>query len=126
MGMRRFRYLLVFLVAIFTVNSIAAAARACTFSQVRAEHTAIQLRDAGGDELNCSESDFATGCVTHCAQDARSGEQKAPADLPLPAFAPPSTVVYFSSRPAPIPLPVASSQLIVGPSLTILFGHLRI
>lgn len=124
MRIQRTRSLLVFFLALFMLNSVAAAARACTLSAVRHQHTSIQLQQDEVDR-SCPEA-AATLCVTHCVQEAKSGEQKVPADSPPAPMAPLLTFVYEAFRPEPTCLLVASSLLIVGPPLTILFGHLRI
>ncbi|UCG95954.1 MAG: hypothetical protein JSW31_09930 [Burkholderiales bacterium] len=123
MRLKRIRWLIVFIVAMFTVNGVAAAARACTLSQVRHEHSTLQWQQAKVD-ATCPEA-AATPCVSHCVQEAKSGEQKAPVDSPPAVIAPPLALTQATFPPVQSPLHVASSDLIVGPSLTILFGNLR-
>ncbi len=123
MKLKRIRWLIVFFLAMFTVNGIAAAARACTLSQVRHEHSALLLQQAAAD-ASCPEA-AATVCATHCVQEAKSAEQKAPVDSPPAVIAPPLVLTYAAFPPMQSPLHGVSSDLIVGPSLTILFGNLR-
>ncbi len=124
MRLQRVRALLIFFLAMFMVNSVAAVTRACTLSQVRHEHSALQLLSAEIDR-NCPEA-AATLCAIHCVQEAKSAEVKAPADLPpATAMAPLSAASYAGLRPEPARLPVAITHFVVGPRLTILFGHLR-
>lgn len=123
MKLRRFRCLIVFFLAMFAMNGIAAAARACTLSQVRHEHSVNQILHVEV-EPSCPEA-AATLCSTHCVQEAKSGEQKAPADTPVALIAPPPALTYATFPRVQSTLHVASSNLIVGPPLTILFGHLR-
>jgi hypothetical protein len=124
MRLQRIRCLLVFVLALFMVNSVAAAARACTLTQVRHEHSTIQLLQASVERA-CPEA-TATLCGTHCLQEAKSAEVKAPVDSPAALIAPLFTFIHSTVRPEPAHLPVAIAQVIVGPSLTILFGNLRI
>ena len=124
MRIQRIRRLLIFFLAMFMLNSVAAAARACTLSQVRHEHSAAQLLEARIDRT-CPEA-TATLCVTHCVVEAKSAEVKAPVDSPpVGAIAPLLTFSYGTLRPQPARLPVAITHLVVGPRLTILFGNLR-
>lgn len=125
MRLQRIRYLLVFFLAMFVVNGVAAATRACTLSQVRHQHGAAQRLQAAPDPT-CPEA-AATPCVVHCVQEAKSAEQKVPvvADSPAAFIAPPLDLRHASFPPVQAILPVALSQPIVGPPLTILFGHLR-
>lgn len=124
MRIQRIRRLLIFFLAMFMFNSVAAATRACTLSQVRHEHSALQLLDAKIDRT-CPEA-AATLCVTHCVQEAKSAEVKAPVDSPpAAAMAPLAAFSYATLRPQPARLPVAITHLVVGPPLTILFGNLR-
>jgi hypothetical protein len=125
MKLQRIRYLLVFFLAVFVVNGVAAATRACTLSQVRHEHSAAQRLQAAPDPT-CPEA-AATPCVAHCVQEAKSAEQKVPvvADSPAAFIAPPLVLSHASFPRVQAMLPVALSQPVVGPPLTILFGNLR-
>lgn len=123
MRLRSLRWLIVFFLAMFTVNGIAAVTRACTLSQVRHEHSTIQWQQAKVD-ATCPEA-AAMLCVSHCVQEAKSGEQKAPVDSPPAVIAPPLALTYATFPPVQSPLHVVSSDLVVSPSLTILFGNLR-
>jgi len=125
MKVRRSRWLIALFVALFAVHGIAAAARACTLSEVRHEHGTQLLQEVAVDPT-CPE-DTATPCTTHCVQEAKSGEQRAPVDSPPAVIAPPLALRYATfPRVQQHTVHVASSDPVVGPPLTILFGNLRI
>lgn len=123
MKLRRYRWVLLLVMALFMVNNVGAAARACLLTAAAHEHVSIRVQ-APADDPSCPEA-VATPCGMHCVQDAKATEQKAPADAPVAAFAPPLAYVLPSFRPVPARLPVAVSPVVVGPPLTILFGNLR-
>ena len=126
MNTGRVRYLLVFFVAMFLANNVAAAARACIVELTGQEHAVVQQADAGGDEHVCPVSEDAARCFTHCTQSFKNDQQKLATDVPGIAFASPLSLPRVWFRTEPRALVVAAAPPPVGPPLTILFGNLRI
>ncbi len=122
----RIRYLLVIFAAMFLANNAVASARACMVQLAAQEHTAIRSLDTSADEHLCPEADSAANCLAHCTQSYKSDEQRYSFDAPAVAVAPPLLLhrAWFPIEPRR--LAIASAPTVVGPSLTILFGNLRI
>ena len=119
--------MLVFFAAMFLANNAVAFARACMVHLDAQEHTAIRVLESGGDEHVCPEADSAANCLVHCTQSYKSDERQLSFDAPAAAaVAPPLSLHRVWIPVEPRRLVIASAPPVVGPSLTILFGNLRI
>ena len=120
------RFVLVFFVAMFLANNVAAAARACISVLAGQEHAAMQQADAGGDEHLCPASDDAARCFTHCTQSVKNDQQNRSIDVSGIVLASPLSVprIWFQAQPRAFVL--AAAPPLVGTPLTILFGNFRI
>src|SRR3990172_65191 len=127
MRLGRMRYLLVFFAAMFLANNAVASARACMVQLAADEHTAIRILDSSDNENLCPEADnSAANCLAHCTQSYKSDQQNLFFDATAIVFAPPLSLHRAWIPIEPRPLVIASAPPVVGPSLTILFGNLRI
>ena len=120
------RKLALFFAAMFVAGSVAASARACIEGLSAPRHETVQVADAGGQQHFCPDAGDAAGGHTHCSENHKNDDPKFSKDVP-PAvvFAAAPTVSHAWFDPVPIVLSSAS-QPSTGPSLTILFGNLRL
>jgi hypothetical protein len=120
------RRLALFFAAMFVASSVAASARACIEGVSAPAHKTVQVADAGGEQHVCPDVDDATGGQTHCSQNHKNDDPKFSKDVPpavVFAAAPAVVRVWFDPVLAVESIP---SQPSTGPSLTILFGNLRL
>ncbi|MGE5338244.1 MAG: hypothetical protein ACM3PU_10465 [Gemmatimonadota bacterium] len=126
MRIQRLRYLLILVLALFTLNGVAGVARACALNQAAQPHTVNHSSAAGGDSHPCPDNLGSQSCFAHGVQDTKSADQKATSDLPPLVTAPPFRIIRISVPPERAVRRVILARPDFGPSLTILFGNLRI
>jgi hypothetical protein len=120
------RYLLALFAALFFAHSAMAAVRVCGLQMTGQQHAPMPMFDPGGSKNLCPEASREANCIAHFSQIYSSDEQTAPSGARAISVAPPRFLhrVWF-----PVGLGrfiIASASSGVNPSLTILFGNLRI
>lgn len=126
MRVRHLRWLMILVMALFTLNGVAGVARACALSQAETQHSSANTSTAGADSHPCQDSFGGETCLAHGIQDAKASQQKVASDLPPLVFAPPYRVLRIPVPPVPGVPRMALTRPGFGESLTILFGNLRI
>lgn len=126
MKARLMRRLASFLAAMFVASSVAASARACIEGLSTPRNETIGFAVASGPHHACPDTGDAADGQSHCSQNHKNDDPKFTKDVPpalVFAAAPTAAHVWFD----PV-LSVVSihSQPSNGPSLTILFGNLRL
>jgi hypothetical protein len=120
------RRLALFFAAMFVANGVAASARACIEGLSAPRHETVQVADAGGQHHVCPDADDAAGDQTHCSQNHKNDDPKFSKDVPLAdvcAAAPAVSRAWFDPV---LVVESRASEPSIGPSLTILFGNLRL
>lgn len=125
MSVRRIRYVVAFVTAVFLANNVAVAAWAFIGGLSALDMVAVQAHDATGVGSLMSVDKDMDPCIAHCAQNHKNPQHELATNAFKVAFLPAMFVAY---SPAEIRVPaslVALAPQAAGPALNILFCNLR-
>jgi hypothetical protein len=125
MRVKRIRYLIAFVVAMFVANNVAAAAYACIAAVKGVNLAAVRALDSSSAKHTEAASTDTESCLTHCAQGDEIQQQDLAAAVYAPVSVPGLPSPRLVARIKPTAPVLALAPRVIGPPLTILFHNLR-
>lgn len=125
MSVRRIRYVIAFVTAVFLANSAAVAAWAFIGGLSAHSMVSVQAHDTTGVGPLMSVDEDMDPCITHCAQNYKNPQHELATNAFKVAFPPAMFVAYFLAKIRVSASLVALAPQAAGPALIILFCNLR-